>query len=352
MPARADARRAGDAVRAPDAEPRATNRSYVTTEVWTHFDEIWVQPLYVPVDGWQTGKPQRPVDGREAGSSASARAAASTARSGRSSTSTCRTTPTTETLTSAREVLDSGIRCTPDRGGPCRSCPTVMPPPGRRRSGSTRRRLGRRPAAGRSSISAARRSHWDDERVIEEMPDLRACLSRARDGAAGAPRHPDRRGVGPPYSQHRCAADRRATSPATRRTGACFWWSYRRPSRATGARSERRGVRAAGRNGAVRAAHAMDSPSATTRSRSGYARRRQHRLRDLRRARGTSRGWRGWGGPECFDDPTLYPIRSEQGRMRLARLAERNRGCTSTPAQIIRTDVTVTCPVSIPAWSD
>ena len=35
---------------------------YMTTEVWTHFDEIWVQPLYIPVIGWETGS-RTPVPG-------------------------------------------------------------------------------------------------------------------------------------------------------------------------------------------------------------------------------------------------------------------------------------------------
>jgi hypothetical protein len=31
---------------------------YVTTEVWAYFDEIWAQPLYVPVTGWLNGVAQ------------------------------------------------------------------------------------------------------------------------------------------------------------------------------------------------------------------------------------------------------------------------------------------------------
>ncbi len=32
--------------------------SYVTTEVWTNYEQVWVQPMYVPVSGWVNGKPQ------------------------------------------------------------------------------------------------------------------------------------------------------------------------------------------------------------------------------------------------------------------------------------------------------
>jgi hypothetical protein len=31
---------------------------YVTTEVWSYFDEIWAQPMYVPVTGWSGGAAQ------------------------------------------------------------------------------------------------------------------------------------------------------------------------------------------------------------------------------------------------------------------------------------------------------
>jgi hypothetical protein len=34
--------------------------AYVTTEVWTHFDEVWIQPMYVLVDGYNSdGTPKR-----------------------------------------------------------------------------------------------------------------------------------------------------------------------------------------------------------------------------------------------------------------------------------------------------
>jgi len=31
---------------------------YTTTEAWTYFDEIWAQPVYIPVTGWAGGAPQ------------------------------------------------------------------------------------------------------------------------------------------------------------------------------------------------------------------------------------------------------------------------------------------------------
>ncbi|HSZ81654.1 MAG TPA: hypothetical protein VLA14_05205 [Polyangia bacterium] len=38
----------------------AYRSAYVTTEVWTHFDEVWIQPMYVLVDGYASdGTPER-----------------------------------------------------------------------------------------------------------------------------------------------------------------------------------------------------------------------------------------------------------------------------------------------------
>jgi len=34
------------------------NGAYLTTEVWSHFDEVWLQPMYVPIKGWVDGAPQ------------------------------------------------------------------------------------------------------------------------------------------------------------------------------------------------------------------------------------------------------------------------------------------------------
>jgi hypothetical protein len=47
-------------VQASFAEGYAT--AYVTTEVWSHFDRVWAQPMYVPIRGWTGGEPTRVVD--------------------------------------------------------------------------------------------------------------------------------------------------------------------------------------------------------------------------------------------------------------------------------------------------
>ncbi len=33
------------------------NGSYLTTEVWSHFDEVWLQPMYIPIKDWVDGAP-------------------------------------------------------------------------------------------------------------------------------------------------------------------------------------------------------------------------------------------------------------------------------------------------------
>ena len=34
------------------------NGSYLTTEVWSHFAEVWLQPMYIPVTSWDGGMPK------------------------------------------------------------------------------------------------------------------------------------------------------------------------------------------------------------------------------------------------------------------------------------------------------
>jgi hypothetical protein len=33
------------------------NGTYLTTEVWDHFDEVWLQPMYIPITGWGSDGP-------------------------------------------------------------------------------------------------------------------------------------------------------------------------------------------------------------------------------------------------------------------------------------------------------
>jgi hypothetical protein len=90
--------------------------SYVTTEVWSDFDRVWMQPAYVPITGWQGGVPQ-PLDAGQEHPIFSV---------GPHSGFYCPfwqivyaqvpagTAPTA--LTSARQILDGGYPLTPSEG--------------------------------------------------------------------------------------------------------------------------------------------------------------------------------------------------------------------------------------------
>jgi hypothetical protein len=91
--------------------------SYVTTEVWSNFDRVWMQPAYVPVTGWQGGKPQKLLDGGAWHPIFSVGQ-----RSGFYSpfwqivyADVPADTPP-GALTSARQILDGGYRLTPSEG--------------------------------------------------------------------------------------------------------------------------------------------------------------------------------------------------------------------------------------------
>jgi len=51
----------GSALVGRDAWDEGYQTTYVTTEVWSNFDRVWMQPAYVPVTGWIGGTPQ-PLD--------------------------------------------------------------------------------------------------------------------------------------------------------------------------------------------------------------------------------------------------------------------------------------------------
>lgn len=91
--------------------------SYVTTEVWSSFDRVWMQPAYVPVTGWQGGTPQKLLDGGAWHPIFSVGP-----RSGFYSpfwqivyADVPADTPP-GALTSARQILDGGYRLTPSEG--------------------------------------------------------------------------------------------------------------------------------------------------------------------------------------------------------------------------------------------
>jgi hypothetical protein len=93
--------------------------AYGTTEVWSNYAEVWMQPAYAPITGWVDGVPQKVTD-----------PATGTWRPIFSVGPTSGfyspfwqivyvTVPvgtTTDTFTSARQILDSGYPLTPSQG--------------------------------------------------------------------------------------------------------------------------------------------------------------------------------------------------------------------------------------------
>jgi hypothetical protein len=179
------------------AEYKAT---YVTTEVWSHFDRLWVQPMYVLVTGWVDGKPTvvlpEPDGPRswifgvgpdsgfyspfwqmvyvDVGDEATARA-----------------------LTSARQIVEGGYKLHPGPGRMASLKPDDLMAPEDTAVGSGRGWLDGKPVSffdfGGSTFS------WDAEGVINELP---IYVFLMRDGAGNwvAPNIPTIAGVGPPNS--------------------------------------------------------------------------------------------------------------------------------------------------------
>ena len=302
---------------------------YMTTEVWTHFDEIWVQPLYIPVVGWQTGN-RTPVMGgswifsvgpgqpllqpvlaghlrQRAGGHDDGDAA------------------------SVRDVLDSGYSLHP---GPGRTVSLV--PGGQRRRGGrfpSRAKAGSTASGRRSSISAARRSNGT--RTASSRRRRSTCRSIApprvelkRLGittiAASGPRGSNT--FAPPFveNQPRYAAYWRVflvvipppkpSLPATAPNVTVF-----APPGGTGLYEQ---LMADGFP--VVADYAQPIKDALAADSTVYAHLRRARLAE---AVGPERAAR------LLRRPDAVSRRSEQGGMRLAGLAERHRDCTSTPAR-------------------
>jgi len=179
--------------------------AYVVTEVWTDFDELWVQPAYVPVNGWAQGmrdlltKPWQPIFSVGPGSrfySPFWQIIFVDVPEG--------TTP--ESLTSAEQVLRSGYPLYPDQGSVMVMYPgdvqfeqlTVasytIP------VGDVQRREGWLDGARGSYLefpSAA--LSWDDRLVIDEVP-IYHFVARANDGSLVQLPIPTVAGTGPPYS--------------------------------------------------------------------------------------------------------------------------------------------------------
>jgi hypothetical protein len=93
--------------------------TYGTTEVWAHYDQVWMQPAYAPITGWVNGVPQKVVDTTDHKWRPIFSVGADSAFYSPFWQIVYVTVPTgttAETFTSARQILDSGYPLTPSQG--------------------------------------------------------------------------------------------------------------------------------------------------------------------------------------------------------------------------------------------
>jgi hypothetical protein len=206
---------------------------YVTTEVWSHFGEIWVQPAYVPVTGWTDGKPQpltmpwKPIFsvGPE-----------SRFYSPFWQIIYVDVPPGTAdgALTSARDVLDAGYTLHPGEGrlwvmgagdktvGPFSVGGAFLSGP--------------QPVGGGTPVTGwldgaevqvldfpATPVDWDDDKVVAEVPIYRFVL-RTGDGKLYAPDMPSVLGTGPPHAHTPAPKDPTTGAVTAKYSG--YWRIY------------------------------------------------------------------------------------------------------------------------------
>ena len=182
------------------------NAAYVVTEVWTDFDELWVQPAYEPVTGWSSGDPQplirpwEPIFSVGPGSrfySPFWQMFFVDVPDGTAA----------DALTSAEQVLNSGYPLHPDRGRVMvmypeqvtladPMIPGVMTPVG---NSAMPREGWLDGARGKYLEFQSADLRWNDRLVIEEVP-IYHFVARTDDGALVQLPIPTVAGTGPPYS--------------------------------------------------------------------------------------------------------------------------------------------------------
>jgi hypothetical protein len=169
--------------------------TYVTTEVWSGFDRVWMQPAYEPITGWQGGVPQPLLDGGvehpifSVGPHSGfyspfwqivyAQVPAGTSPSG---------------LTSARQILDGGYPLTPSEGRTMPLAPNGI-------TGGGNPGTGWLDGAPISYLDFGTATFtWDAQNVVQELPLYVFTLA----GADGQPHvlseMPNVLGTAPPQS--------------------------------------------------------------------------------------------------------------------------------------------------------
>jgi hypothetical protein len=200
------------------------NAAYVVTEVWSDFDEIWVQPAYVPVTGGQPlSMPWRPIfsvgpDSRfyspywqivffevPAG-------------------------VTVDSITSAEQVRDGGYPLYPDVGRVLVMTPAAVtvqaldvgsgPIP------TGDREIQQGWLAGKPGDYLAFQSadlRWNEQLVVEEVP-IYHFVARASDGSLVQLPIPTVAGTGPPYSNTPAPITPNPTNPPTFTSRYAGYW--------------------------------------------------------------------------------------------------------------------------------
>jgi hypothetical protein len=179
--------------------------AYVTTEVWSHFPEVWVQPMYVPITGWVGGVPQRVVDANGAWHPIFSVGPHSAFYSPFWQMIFAEVPPGTAdgSLTSVRQIIDGGYRLVPSIGwlaaltpGPVSLDPQAPSPSGGAAAGE-----GWLDGSPVSFVKfPAAPFTWNDDLVVAEVPIFHFVFVQA-DGALVAPDLPSVLGTGPLYSR-------------------------------------------------------------------------------------------------------------------------------------------------------
>lgn len=202
----------------------ATGGSYLTTEVWVNYDQVWMQPMYVPVTGWVDGVPQKLLDANGAWHPVFSVGPGSGFYSPfwQAVYFTVPPGTTTATYTSATQILDSGLPLVPREGWTISIVPADVTPPAALAGGSPKPGTGWLDGAMVSTLKFGERLFtWDPAtNVVDETP-LFLMVTRDADGNLVQPYLPTVGGLGP-VGAHVAAAPRVGTEPIY----ASYWRLY------------------------------------------------------------------------------------------------------------------------------
>lgn len=185
---------------------------YVTTEVWSHFDQVWAQPMYVPIRGWAGAEPLRVQDANGAWHPIFSVGPGSLFYSPFWQIIYVLVPDSIQDgdLTSVRQVLDGGYPLFPSTGWVAALSPgeigldtTAAPPT----AGGALPGAGWLDGAPISFIKFPAAPFWfDDELVVEEIPIFHFVFV-TDDGSLIAPAIPSVLGTGPLYSNRPAPLD-------------------------------------------------------------------------------------------------------------------------------------------------